>query len=377
MSNQQTAADLLLENSVPIEKNAGDAVQEWKNELIPFNRMMGFLSGTEWLVNKILCRNSIGTMFGDSGTMKSFVALDLGLSIACGLDYHGHKVHQGGVVYVCGENFHGTPKRVMAWCMENDIDTETEVPFFITRLPVALIDETSMVCLADDILKSCENPALIIVDTLSANFGQGDESSNSDVGQLLANVSTYFSGLGACVMFVHHVGHGAKDRERGAYALRANVDFRIQVDKPADSPSLTLTSLKVKDGALFSPIAFKSRVVAIPELFDSEGIQETSVVLDIAEYSPVVAAVNNAGSGLQLLAFTALADECKKRREELDKRGGAGSAWVPFEVWYQMVSKEYAAKGKTARKDSFKRSIDNMLKKEIVESNSGLYRVKE
>lgn len=275
-----------------------------KNGLLTLNEI---LSGTKYLLKPFFYTGSIGTFYGESGTYKSFFMLDVGLSVAFGVDFHGYKVHQGGVIYICGEGQSGIGKRIKAWCLENGID-EMDAPFYVTKLPVSLTDELAVAGITDDIKKTCDNPSLIIIDTLSANFGDGDESSNADMGRLLNNITVYFRELGSCVVFVHHVGHSDKGRERGAYSLRANVDFRIQVERVPDSNVVTIYSKKAKDAAEFHPVSFKSKVINIPELYDSEGHQETSVVLDLEEYNHTPEAPQGAA---QVLALKVLTIECE------------------------------------------------------------------
>ena len=343
---------------------------ELKNRLLSFDEVMARLAGTDYLVKPLLCTKSVGTLFGDSGTMKSFVAIDLGLSIAVGKEFHGFNTRQGAVVYVCGEGVSGIPKRLKAWCIAHEID-HTDIPFFVTKLPIALVDKMDAAAIADDIEKTCKNPALIIVDTLSANFGEGDESSNADMSKLLTNVSIYFREMGSCVLFVHHVGHGDKGRERGAYALRANVDFRIQVEKLTETSPITLRSLKVKDGPIFDPVAFKAKVIPIPSLFDSEGVQETSVVLELDEYEEIP---NTPIRGNYGVALSILKADCTSRRKELDKRGSNALAWVPFESWYNL----FIEQGAKTRKDSFKRTVTQLVNAgSVIESAKQLYRVPE
>lgn len=345
-------------------------VDKPKNGLFSFAEIMGRLSGTDYLIKPFLCTNSVGTLFGDSGTMKSFIAIDLGMCVAVGKDYHGFNVNQGSVVYVCGEGGGGIPKRLKAWCIEHDID-ETNIPFFVTKLPVALINQVEVITIADDIQKACEAPALMIIDTLSANFGDGDESSNADMGRLLTNISIYFKEMGACVLLIHHVGHGDRGRERGAYSLRANVDFRIQVERLTETSPVTLRSLKVKDGATFDPIAFKPKVIPIPDLFDSEDVQETSVILKLDDYQEVPVTPTGGNLGLILSILTR---ECEARRKELKSRGSSALPWVPLAEWHKLFHEE----SEGTRKDSFKRSVRNLLESKVVIVSAGdLYRIPE
>ncbi|MDO2063659.1 AAA family ATPase, partial [Escherichia coli] len=60
---------------------------------------------------------SVGTVFGQSGTFKSFLVLDLLAHIANGQPWFGHRVTAAPAVYVPFEGQGGIPKRVAAWRM--------------------------------------------------------------------------------------------------------------------------------------------------------------------------------------------------------------------------------------------------------------------
>jgi RecA-family ATPase len=91
----------------------------------------------DWLIADICERDSLIQVFGTPGAAKTFAALDMGLCIAAGIDYHGRKVRQGPVIYVTGEGQNGLARRAEAWSSHNGIDRES-LPFYVSTLPAAL-----------------------------------------------------------------------------------------------------------------------------------------------------------------------------------------------------------------------------------------------
>jgi RecA-family ATPase len=60
---------------------------------------------------------------GASGSGKTFVVLDWLLHIATGQpEWKGHKVKQGGVVYLAGEGHNGLKGRMAAWLQHYQVD---------------------------------------------------------------------------------------------------------------------------------------------------------------------------------------------------------------------------------------------------------------
>jgi hypothetical protein len=233
-------------------------------------------------------RDTVTVLYGDSDTYKSFLAIDLGLSVAHGVDFAGFRVHQGAVFYVCGEGQGGIGRRVEAWHIARKVH-EHDAPFFVSELPAALMDDGNACALAQGIGFRIadlgrDDPALIVIDTLSQNFGDGDESKNADVSTFLSNINVHLRARYRCaVIIIHHVGHGDKDRERGAYAIRGNADARILVQRRKEPMTVEMTCRKMKDGPSFDPLWFRGRIVVLPDLFDSEGEPQTSLVLERVE----------------------------------------------------------------------------------------------
>jgi hypothetical protein len=52
-----------------------------------------------WLVKHVIPQTGLGVIFGRPGCGKTFAALDLGLSIAAGTAWRGHRVRQAEVVW--------------------------------------------------------------------------------------------------------------------------------------------------------------------------------------------------------------------------------------------------------------------------------------
>ncbi|MCP5426758.1 MAG: AAA family ATPase [Chromatiaceae bacterium] len=266
------------ENVYPMRSN-----NENDFSLIGLKQIRSDLKGPQFLIKPFLEKETVCVMFGESGVFKSFVALDLALSVAFGADYHGYSVHQGPVVYICGEGSGGIARRIEAWLIHRNL-TAKEAPFYISSVPAELFSIGNAAAISEVIAECCADPNLIVIDTLSTNFGEGDESSNPDVATLMKNVNLAFrEKFRSGVMIVHHVGHGANDRERGAYAIRANADSRILV-KREEGYACSMHCKKMKDAPEFEPVAFNTRVVTIPDLYDSEGESVTSLVLEMTQY---------------------------------------------------------------------------------------------
>jgi len=226
-----------------------------------------------WLVKHAVPAESLGVMFGASGTFKSFIALDLALHVAHGMKWMGRKTRKGPVLIVAAEGGAGLWRRIVAWHREHGLKW-TDVPVYVVPVSVDLGSDAATVVEAAKALGVA--PALVVVDTLSQTFS-GEENSATDVGAYLRELGVWFrAAWQAAVLVVHHTGHEATERPRGSSALRANVDFMFGVFRDQKEMLATMECVKQKDGELFPPASFALTVKEVAK--DEDGDAVTTLV---------------------------------------------------------------------------------------------------
>src|SRR5262249_6897101 len=147
-----------------------------------------------WLIKPYLDMGSLGVIFGEPESMKTFLAIDMGLCIATGRDWHGAPVRNtGAVFYIAGEGFGGLPKRLRAWSEFNKIDLQ-KIPFFVSNRATQILIEDSI----QEVIHSIEmlkkehgTPILIIIDTLNRNFGPGDENKTEHMTTFVHRIDSF------------------------------------------------------------------------------------------------------------------------------------------------------------------------------------------
>lgn len=230
----------------------------------------------DWIPNE----NSFGFLYGDSGSGKTFIAIDMMLSIVTGMeDWAGHKVRQGRVLYLCGEGAHGLKYRVKAWMSEHEL---ASIPsdYWANTEQAELLDTADGL---NEIITSLDyyafRPELIVIDTLN-RFMEGDENSAQDATRFIRNCQYLQNRYDACVMLLHHIGveESAKKRVRGSSAFKGNSDFQYLVQK-SDGGIIKLSQMKQKDTKEQKPISFTRKEVTLPDK-DEDGLNVTSVVLE-------------------------------------------------------------------------------------------------
>jgi hypothetical protein len=66
------------------------------------------------LIEGVLDEGGLSVNYGDSGSGKTFVTLDMGFHVGAGLDWNGKKVKHGLVVYVAAEGGKRIKRRIAA-----------------------------------------------------------------------------------------------------------------------------------------------------------------------------------------------------------------------------------------------------------------------
>ena len=240
------------------------------------------LPSADWLIDGIIEQPAVGFVFGPSGEAKTFVTLDWSLSVAAGRPWQGRTVNQGPVVYVVAEGSSGIPKRVKAWLQYNQVPNVDDAFFVLEAVQLRTSGDVSG--LLRQITQTCEEPALIVLDTFAQCFVGGEENSAKEVGEAIAAARRLLAETGATVLLVHHSGRVNEGAERGSSALRGNADFMISV-RMTPSRTVTIKNTKQKDQDLFGDIRLTLRPVALG-LDDDGGEVSSCVLVGRAESGP-------------------------------------------------------------------------------------------
>lgn len=231
----------------------------------------------EFVVDDLFEAETLGLIFGDPGCGKSFLAVDIALSVATGTPFHGRPTRQGAVFFIAGEGHNGLARRFAAWSKARDIPLD-DVPLFKSERAAQFLDGASAQAVSDAVAGLAAQhgpPALIIIDTLARCFGPGDENSTPDMTKFVAAVDDLKARFPGCaVLIVHHSGHAEKQRARGAMALKGALDCEFRVEK--DGPRMKLVATKMKDAEMPEDVYFSFAQV------DLDGIA-TSAVLEASE----------------------------------------------------------------------------------------------
>lgn len=227
-----------------------------------------------WLVENVVTESGFSILWGRSGALKSWVALDIAMAVACGAPWHGRAVKPGLVVYLAAEGAHGLGSRAYAWRRLKAGDSRPR--FKLIPHSVALPGD-DLAPLIEAVLGLEERPRLIVLDTLARTFGRGDENKQADMNAYVDAADTLRAETGAHVMVIHHSGVHEDKRERGSNVLRGAADTVIKVHRHDDKIDLINRAPegKQKDAEEFDTVRLRTQKVH----FEHRGSERSTLLL--------------------------------------------------------------------------------------------------
>jgi len=326
----------------------------------------------DWLIKGILDRGSLGVLFGEPGSMKSFLAIDLCVALAGESEWHGHRIPVNTpTFYIAGEGRQGLSRRLMARIM----DPGSQTPLFVSSTAIQGTEQESVNAVVDAV-KTMERqhgkPGLIVLDTLNRNFGAGDENSTADMTRFVMGMDQLKNQLGCSVLIVHHSGLQNAERARGASALRAALDWEYRLMKQDETRTLTCT--KCKDFEPPAEMHFTPETVDLPWC-DEDGAPLTSCVLKLAD-APTRAAVKLTGATrIALEALVACVNKRNKDKQSID----LDKSRIPLDEWREQacLSGITASESYDAKRKAFKRAVAKLLDEGCIFTTDDIYWINE
>lgn len=202
-----------------------------------------------WLIPGMLPANGIGMLYGESGSYKSFLALDMALSLAFGIPGQwGAPPVKNDVLFFAGEGPVATAKkRWPAWMEWQNIEFRSDHRFFISSEVPLYTNSTAWENVKSDLVELRARPSLIIIDTMTRLITGLDENSAKDasmVTKFMEQLARYYE---CCVLAVHHTGKDQNKGARGSSAFYANMDFVLSTKLKQGGTELRVKKQKDAD----------------------------------------------------------------------------------------------------------------------------------
>lgn len=237
-----------------------------------------------YTIKDLLPRAGLVVVWGPPKCGKSFWAFDALMHVALGLEYRGHRVRTGTVVYCALEGALGFRKRVEAFRLRFLANKPAaDPPFHLMDQPLALVADHAAFVASIKAQLGAEHPAVVCIDTLNRSLA-GSESSDEDMSAYIKAADALRDAFGCLVVIVHHCGHDGA-RPRGHSSLIGALDVQIAVKR--DTAGQIVAELELsKDGPV--GLTLTSRLDPVEVGIDEDGDPVTSCVVTAIDAEPLV-----------------------------------------------------------------------------------------
>jgi hypothetical protein len=222
-----------------------------------------------YLVEGLIQEGSDCVLYADKQSLKSFIALDIGLSVATGTKaLESFAVKRPGIVfYFAGEGRDNMErKRATAWEISHGF-----APYSVENVYIGsgamMTSETDVASAIRDMLEIIGDrlgkvPVLFVIDTLSRALNGQDEDKAHVSAQYFNRIQTMRNRIGGTSLTIAHTGKDKGRGIRGSGGYGAGFDTILTVDNVSrdDETHLHTIDLLVekqrtmKTGTLLSPI---------------------------------------------------------------------------------------------------------------------------
>lgn len=200
-----------------------------------------------FLIDRHVPETSVGFLYADPGVGKSFLALDMALTIATGADtWQGNKVsapENAAVLYIAAEGSFDLKNRISAWLKHNNIETPPE-RFRVLERTVRFTVQDDVNKLVRTVRAAEIKPALVIVDTVSRALPGVDENGQADMTVFVEACAAVQREFACSVLGVHHTNKSGG--MRGSTVLYGAGDYVMKLERKKGTSIGTLLMEKQK-----------------------------------------------------------------------------------------------------------------------------------
>jgi len=320
-----------------------------------------------YIIKGVLAAASLVLVFGEPGSGKTFLSIDMALHVAAGHTWHGRRVRGGLVIYFAVESPASAENRIVAWRVHHRFE---RVPFILSSAALDMRHEAFALAIVEFVRRmeeeTGERAVLLVFDTFSRAFPGGDENAQGDMSAAVAQYDYLRKMTSACVMLVHHSGKDKARGARGSTVLPAAADTIISVSRSDITGEHVAKIEKQRDGAVGTQFAFKLEVQVLGE--DEDGDQVTTCVLiptdkraarhPLSQAEQIALAALNAG----------LLDKKREASVSMVQAGARpGQLVMLVEDWRELCYEAGISEGKAdAKKRAFQRVRESLPAKGYV-----------
>lgn len=188
--------------------------------------------------------------FATNGVGKTGLAIETAMTIAGGLQWAGHSVQRGAVLYVASENYFGVKERLLASCRFHGLRSSTPIGLIRpgTAGLVSPVIRKEIADAAHDLAEATGHPiSMIVVDTLGATFGPKSQDDAQFASEFMGNVEALCEEFSCATLVLHHTGKDGRMRGSQVFEDRADTVLKLERQKTGEV-SVAITKQRSSPG---------------------------------------------------------------------------------------------------------------------------------
>ncbi|MCF8719231.1 AAA family ATPase [Nitrospina gracilis] len=208
---------------------------------------------TRWLIENVWIEGGTGMLAGMPKTGKTWVLVDMAVSIASGQPFlETFKTRQGPVVIYSPEGPHAElNKRIKQVAARRGLDYKA-LPIYCLKASLLRLDERDCQENIERLVQTLA-PAFMIFDPLAECFG-GDENRAADIGPMVCWIDHLARETNTAACISHHMAKKDSGSMRGSGALLSFGDNYIFMERKGDRTSMSFLSRHSKSA---DPVALR------------------------------------------------------------------------------------------------------------------------
>lgn len=237
----------LLKNAKTIKSKDTGTTIEVAGFTIRSPLAIASLAPPEWLVQDFIPEQGSAVLVGEWGTYKTFIALDIALSVATGFCVDPvWQCRPGRVIYLAGEGHAGMQKRLEAWSQvhySGQIIPEDNF-LLVNPVPRASEEDYERLNALMEAAAGDDGAVLTVVDTVGRSMPGLDENTARDASLYSEMVQHIQQATGGAVLSIHHMGKSDKKTARGSSVFGADADTIVLTRKQGEFAVLEMDKQK-------------------------------------------------------------------------------------------------------------------------------------
>jgi hypothetical protein len=206
------------------------------------------LPDPKYLIDKLIIERAMGFIFGAPGCGKTFIALDIAMSIAGAVkEWWSRRIYKTGpVVYISSEGVGDLKNRIRAWEVEQQTISD-QFPFFLIRQNINFMSEADVERLLRTVAKLTTEhgaPVAVFVDTVSRVLPGADENLQKDMTLFIRACDAVREAFDTAVIGVHHTSR--QGNMRGSTVFDGAGDFLLEVKREEGEWTGEIVARKIK-----------------------------------------------------------------------------------------------------------------------------------